>query len=68
MSQPTFEEILKQAEELAWDEGSTSIARSLSQYNKHPGPKHVERYNQLIDKATWMLRERDKAIHELVEG
>lgn len=68
MNQPTFKEILETAIELAHDEGSTSIARSLEQYHKDPGPKHVERYNQLIDKACWVLKERTNSIHELVRA
>lgn len=62
----TFNEILDTATDLAVEEGSVELAYILRAYPKDPGHAHRARWCQLIDKATWVLKERNNAIQSLV--
>ena len=64
MTQPTFIEILETAEEIAVESGMPELAFLYRNYPKDPGPAKAL-YERMIDKATWVLRERVKAIEQL---
>ena len=69
MSEPTFKEILDTVQELAREEQATVIVNSID--GEFPRPKNAldaRRYDELIRKAGWVLKERTNSINELVRA